>query len=411
MRTILSILFLSLITLTAYSEINESTFKHHFISRNTPVEGNPGFGTSALADFDQDGDLDFAASTRRDKMYWYEFKNADEWEEHYLGPVGSVQLGGNVHDVDGDGWIDIVSGGCWYRNQHAEGKSEFQRFIYDDRINTEIHDIVIADINMDGAKDVVVLGDREGCHWYNIPDNPKQDKNKQDKNWERTLVTNIVLKSENYMHSGFATNGVGDLDQDGDADIVLPDRWMENREQGAEWQSHFLHFGSRGPYGVSSRSWIVDIDEDGDKDIIMVDTDQTGSQIAVLYSNGSTPPNFRAEFIPQPASGVRGSFHSLQLADFDLDGDLDIFTVEQEASPIRPRGAFPRWYIFENINGDGSEFVERIIFDGKLGGHDAWVGDVDNDGDPDICAKIWGRWGGNANDGEEHASFLENLAK
>ena len=49
-----------------------------------------------------------------------------------------------------------------------------------------------------------------------------------------------------------------------------------------------------------------------------------------------------------------------------------------------------------------------MIFDGHLGGHDALVGDVDGDGDLDIFSKVWNLWPGNANEGKEHAEYLEN---
>ena len=71
---------------------------------------------------------------------------------------------------------------------------------------------------------------------------------------------------------------------------------------------------------------------------------------------------------------------------------MDIFTVEQEDTSIPPEGATPRWYIWENIGDEEEpEYVERVVFDGKLGGHDALVGDVDGDGTQDICAKICNR--------------------
>jgi hypothetical protein len=50
-----------------------------------------------------------------------------------------------------------------------------------------------------------------------------------------------------------------------------------------------------------------------------------------------------------------------------------------------------------------------VIFDGRLGGHDAVIGDVDGDGDVDIASKIWKRWDGNANEGREHLDLLESL--
>ncbi|MEQ6119180.1 FG-GAP-like repeat-containing protein, partial [Reichenbachiella sp. MALMAid0571] len=72
-------------------------------------------------------------------------------------------------------------------------------------------------------------------------------------------------------------------------------------------------------------------------------------------------------------------------------------------------GAFPRWYIWENVSfGSEVKFIEKVIYDGKLGGHDALVGDVDGDGDLDIYSKVWNLWPDNANEGREHGDFFEN---
>ncbi|NHE58825.1 FG-GAP repeat domain-containing protein [Cyclobacterium plantarum] len=152
------------------------------------------------------------------------------------------------------------------------------------------------------------------------------------------------------------------------------------------------------------------MDKDGDKDIVIADSDQTACRIAWLENDGLDSPTFKAHYLPVTAPGTNGSFHSLALADFDGDGDMDIFTVEQEDPTIFPEGRGPRWYIWENMDGKGGEFEERVIFDGNLGGHDALIGDIDGDGDPDIVSKIWKRWPGNANGGKEHVSWLENLA-
>ena len=55
------------------------------------------------------------------------------------------------------------------------------------------------------------------------------------------------------------------------------------------------------------------------------------------------------------------------------------------------------------------EFIERVVFDGKLGGHDALIGDADGDGDLDVFSKVWNLWPDNGNGGREHGDFLENL--
>jgi hypothetical protein len=387
-------------------EIKPDQFKHHFIAKDLPGNRDYGYGAPALADFDKDGDLDFAVLNREDKIYWFENEGHDTWTRRVLGPVTGGQLGGATLDVDGDGWVDLVIGAFWYRNPQDPRQSEFQRYAYDTTIQREIHDIVTADMNGDEKLDVIVLGDGDGCFWYNVPANPRAGEN-----WPRTTVTLDVLNERGDIHGGIQANGVGDLDGDGDADVVLTDRWYENVGEGQDWKRHALPFGSRGPWGLSSRSWIADLDGDSDSDLFMVHGDQQNSGAAWLENDGKKPPRFEVHFLANKAPGTRGSFHSLALADFDQDGDLDALVVEQEDDSILPVGAGPRWFIFENLGGPGVRFEERVILDAKLGGHDVKVGDIDGDGDIDIASKVWNLWPGNANGGRFHADFLENTLK
>jgi len=70
----------------------------------------------------------------------------------------------------------------------------------------------------------------------------------------------------------------------------------------------------------------------------------------------------------------------------------------------------PRWFVWENVDGRGT-FRERVVLDANLGAHEAVCGDVDSDGDLDICSKLWRPIKSNANGGRNHFDFLENLAK
>jgi hypothetical protein len=401
------ILFATVCVAVTFGDLTASSFRHHFIATEMPGP-NVGIGSSALVDLDRDRDMDFVVLNRGDKkLYWFEQKNKTEWMRHVIGELPTVQLGCATTDVDADGWPDILVGGYWFRNNGKPAAAQFQRFRYDSAIRSEIHDIVTADVNGDGDLDVVAMGDGEGCFWYSIPKNPAQNVD-----WEKITITTDVLNDRVDIHSGFYPAGVGDLDGDRDADVFLADRWMENGSNGKSWTAHRVFFGKRGPWGFSARSAIVDLDSDGDNDIVVTDSDGQNSAVAWLENSGKPPRRFTARYLANKAPGTRGSFHSLRLADFDNDGDQDIFVVEQEDPSILPLGAGPRWYIWENVSSGGAvRFEERVILDRRLGGHDAWVGDVDGDGDMDIVAKIWRVWPRNGNSGRVHIGWLENLTR
>ncbi|MCP5114573.1 MAG: VCBS repeat-containing protein [bacterium] len=402
------VLFIWLIGSTANAGgIGPALFRHHYIAREMPGR-NVGFGTPALVDFDNDGDLDFAVYNRGDSnVYWFEYRAAGEWVRHLLGEVTTGQLGSVAMDVDGDGWRDMVIGGHWYRNPRTPRGQPFTRYTYDPTIRREIHDMVVADIDQNGKPDIVALGDGDGCFWYAIPPNPARNAD-----WPRTTITAKVLDTEADIHSGFSPGGVADLDGDGDPDVVLPDRWLANEGGGKRWTEHPLLFGRKGPWGLSARSWITDVDADGDNDILIADSDGQNCGVAWLENNGGTAPRFAPHYFTNRAPGTRGSFHSMALADFDLDGDADLLIAEQEDPKILPLGATPRWYVWENLSAGGRvRFEERVVFEGRLGGHDVRAADVDGDGDIDVVSKIWNTWRENANSGRVHVDYFENTTR
>jgi hypothetical protein len=383
--------------------ISAALFQHHYIATDFPggSTGGSGYCTGGLADFNHDGRLEFAFGHISKQYYWLDSTSPDAWNSHTVA-AASGTLGGNTADIDRDGWMDIVSGRYWYRNNHD---GSFTRYEYDSSSN-EVHDVAFADFNGDGIPDVAICSETMGIFWYETPANPLQNIN-----WVRHLITDDALTSKERIHGCFFPRGLGDLNKDGRVDVVGARYWYENLGGGLTWARHDLPFcRTKGPYGWSTRSWIVDIDHDGNMDIVMTDSDQANSRAAILFSNGANPPTFTVLELPKTASGTRGSFHSLAVADFDGDGDLDIFTVEQDDPGLAPQGAMPRWYIWENLDGGGHSWAERVIYDGSLGGHDAFIGDVDGDGDIDIVSKVWAPNPANANGGRFHADFMENLS-
>jgi hypothetical protein len=369
----------------------EMKFKHHFIDRALPGDS---YGQTSLVDVDHDGDLDFITGGKdpQKHVFWFERRSADEWVRHVLGDNHPSDVGGSAIDVDGDGWVDHVSGGAWYRNPRNPRERPFERFVFDKDL-TAVHDLVAADVDGDGRLDVVTMSDRNNTRWYSIPrDDPTRP-------WVRHDIGPGV-------HAGLA---VGDIDGDGDLDVARSNLWFENVDgKGTKWAEHPIPFGNANqPYPLATRCVIADIDRDGHRDLVMTENEIRAGHIAWLRNADGKGLKWERHDLVAGDKAARGAYHSLAVADFDGDGDIDIFTVEMEhISGDRQ----PRWFIWENTDGKGGAFVERVILDNGLGGHEAVAADVDGDGDIDICSKLWEPRKDNANGGRNHADFIENLS-
>ena len=371
--------------------VAELRFKHHFIDRDLPGDS---YGQTSLVDVDRDGDLDFITGGKdpQKHVFWFERRSADEWVRHVLGDNHPSDVGGTAIDVDGDGWVDHVSGGVWYRNPQSPRDKPFDRFVFDKDL-AAVHDLVAADVDGDGRLDVVTMSDRNNTRWYSIPrDDPTRP-------WVRHDIGPGV-------HAGVA---VGDIDGDGDLDVARSNLWFENVDgRGAKWAQHPIPFGNPNqPYPLATRCVIVDIDRDGHRDLVMTENEIRAGHIAWLRNADGKGRRWERHDLPGADTAARGAYHSLAVADFDGDGDPDIFTVEMEHIAGDRQ---PRWFIWENTDGKGAAFVERVILDNGLGGHEAVAADVDGDGDIDLCAKLWMPRKDNANGGRNHADFVENLA-
>ena len=354
-------------------------FEYHLIDRI----GNQ-MGQTSLVDIDRDGKLDWVVGERT-RTWWFRYVAPDQWVRHDLGQGARTDVGGTAFDIDGDGWIDQVAGTGWYRNTGKPRTESFERY---ETGAISCHDMVAADINGDGKLDVVAISDQKNhtvTVWYEIPANPR-DK------W-------IEHKIGGGIHGGVGPAGVGDLDGDGDNDVVRGDLWFENLDgKGLQWREHagLTPPGGNRPdrYGLAIKVWICDLDGDGDLDIVEAEADTADGRV-FWFENLGKGKSFKCHLISANHTGQ--DFHSLAVADFDNDGDLDVFSG---GGPLTEKPTH-KWFIWENADGKAGVWKEHLIFSGKEC-HEAKAADVDGDGDVDICAKPW--------DGDEHV-YLRNMLK
>ncbi len=403
------LLLLAFGTAPLYAQVNGKPGWTHFYIDEILPGSSWGTGGPALADFDGDGDLDAVLSRRvTEEAYWYERRNDSVWIPHVAGfsPNLAKTLGTVAIDMDHDGWMDVVFEGVWFRNPGNLSKSPDLRW-QSTNFKGGGHDAVQCDIDGNGTPDLVIFDGRK-LAWYN---------------------TNVYEMPENIIdygyedHGGIAPGGAGDLDGDSDPDLVIPGFWFENTGKDEKWTRHEWPFVPvpNASYGQSIRTWIADINQDGINDIVYSNCDTGGGHVFWVENkdNGTHWISHQLQDPPTRKGDVpgTGSFHSLGVADFDQDGNPDIFAGEQEDPDtymegggkvaMKPRGLKERGIIWYSTGGKNPGFNTYLIHIDNPGWHDAQLGDVDGDGDTDIVSKVW-----NADRGQPyHLDYWRNELK
>ena len=167
-----------------------------------------------------------------------------------------------------------------------------------------------------------------------------------------------------------------DFDGDGDSDFAgIIDSgvsWWENQNNGADWVQHEIVSGTT--IGLSSLD-IADYDADGDIDAL---SGSVTNQICLFRNPGNDDP-WDVDVIEYPT----GDFYSASFADIDGEGYLDIVSVARVVSPARSSESEMLW--FEETGGN---WIPHIISASNITPLYVYPGDFNGDGVQDLFTSV-----------------------
>jgi hypothetical protein len=316
-------------------------------------------------DVDGDGLLDIVLGG-----WWYENTGAigAGWERHTIGaPMNQMTA---VYDFDGDGDVDVLG----TQGVGDEPNSEFAWAENDGTGTFKVHTNVDAGVGdfLQGATvarfDVplqVVLSwhdESVGLQLLTVPDDPVGGR------WRWTQLSETSL-GEALDH--------GDIDGDGDLDVSLGTTWLRN--DGDSWTEFVIHTPDQ---GVADRVHLVDVDLDADLDALVGYGHDPEGKLA-WYENPGDPTDPWSEHLITNVVNPQSVDH----ADLDGDGDLDVVAGEHRLAGQQPEAA--ALFVMENVDGAGARWRRHDVHVGDEHHDGAQLGDFDDDGDLDVVSIGW----------------------
>ncbi len=371
---VLLALALAFLLVTAALYAADIVFAEHTID-----DGFDGARGVAAADLDGDGDLDVIGAARHEgALSWWENTAGDGsvWVEHVL--EGYFEGGRDVQggDVDGDGDMDIVAAAregdeiAWWENVAGNG------FIFTKHtVNANVvgaFEVVLTDMDEDGDQDILAAAEGTGeggiAWWENLTGDGSA--------WLLRLVDSIADPRD---------VGAFDIDDDGDVDILSVSRenndvvWWENVAGG--WVKHTID----GDVAGANAADAADVDGDGDLDVLGTARD-TGDVFwwENVAGDGSDWLKYAITLEFEDVADVK-------TIDLDGDGDVDVIGAARVINKVV-------WW--ENVAGDGSDWIEHTIADDFVDARTVSVADVNGDTVPDVLA---------AGIGGDRIAWWENL--
>ncbi|MGV8096539.1 MAG: FG-GAP repeat domain-containing protein [Mangrovibacterium sp.] len=260
-----------------------------------------------------------------------------------------------MNDTKGDDW--------YYRQIGNAGKGNHS-------LSTQGYEL--AQPEAGGKPEILIVGGEQPngtIYYYKIPSNPEADE------WGQGVTVSLSVYPEGI--------GYADLDGDGDIDLCCTSAvntevaWYENPGNGSEnWKKYYV-----GRLKGADRFAAADLDGDGLTDIVATGANQDENGIYWFKAPANTKTG-QWERKTVVNTGSENSMNSMDIADMDLDGDIDIVSGTH-------RGVL-KISVWEN-DGNG-HFREHIAGTGKESHLGARVSDIDGDGDLDIVSIGWDKY-------------------
>ena len=352
-----------------------------------PLPGRSPQQTAALAvRIDKDSPAtDFVIGFRvvAPALVWYRHSRRG-WQRYVIeSQFLTIEAGGVAFDIDGDGDLDVVFGGDWESDALWWWENPYPHFDPDVNWNRHViksggahqhHDQVFADFEGTGRAQLVFWN--QGAKTLCLAEIPKDPRRA-----ERWPLVDIFSGNAGEGVPGAAAYAEGldayDIDGDGRKDLLAGNYWFKY-----EGSNRFkpIKVGAIGGRIRAARLWHSRYPQ-----IVIAPGDGSGPlEVYECRGNPTDSASWHGRSVLE-RDMVHG--HTLEIADVDGDGHLDILAGEQgtwEANKSSLDNSRAKaWLLF----GDGrGHFRPSVISTGE-GWHEGKIGDFDGDGDLDLLQK------------------------